>query len=136
MQAEQRSIDEGATGVRDRLLVVGLLLVAGVVVALLLGLWPRHARLPADAVSYSPAADGMHLSVVVQHGGCGDDLRIDVMETAQRVTLSASLRNPGGQACTAVLRSTTVDVALKDPLGGREVVDGAHQDRPLTATTP
>lgn len=136
MQAEQRSIEEGAWGARARLLIIGLLLACGVVVALLLGLWPRHARLPVDAVSYTAAADGMHLSVVVQHGACGDDLRVDVTETSQRVTLFASLRSPGGQACTAALRSTIVDVVLKDPLGGREVVDGAHQDRPLAAATP
>lgn len=135
MQAEQPTIDGGATGVRGRLLIIGLLLVAGVAVALLLGPWPRHARLPADAVSYSVAADGMHLSVVVQHGTCGDDLRIDVTETAQRVTLLASVRSLS-QVCTAALRTTTVAVTLTSPLGGRDVVDGAHRDRPLAATTP
>lgn len=135
MQAEQPAIDGGATGVRGRLLIIGFLLAAAVVVALLLGLWPRHARMPADAVSYSAAADGMHLSVVVQYGTCGDDLRIDVTETAQRVTLLASVRSLS-QVCTAALRTTTVDVALTSPLGARDVVDGAHQDRPLTPSAP
>lgn len=133
MQAEQRSIDDGVAGAPGRVLVAGLLLVAAVAVAVLLGLTSRHPRLAADAVSYSLSANGTHLSVVVQHGSCDDDLRVTVTETPQRVTLLASVRSLA-QVCDSALHSTTVDVGLQEPLGAREVVDGAHEDRVLTRT--
>ena len=131
MQAEQGSVDGGVTAVNRRL-VIGLLLLAGAAVALAVGLTSHHGRLPGAIATYAVSADGTNLSVVVQHGSCDDDVRVAVTETPERVTLFASVRNLGAQACDSALRSTTVNVSLHEAVGVRVVVDGAHGDRPVS----
>ncbi|MEU6443758.1 hypothetical protein [Streptomyces sp. NPDC047046] len=69
-------------------------------------------------------ADGRTVTVVVAHGVCDDGPRVAVLETRGSVVLSASVakgRRPG--LCTKQARLTPVRVRLKQPLGGRVLLD-------------
>lgn len=131
MQTDLSIDDTQSTGVR-RWVMIGLLLLATAGTVLVLVLSSHHGRLSAQVVSYSASADGRVLSLLVQHGtsGCDDDVQVAVNETADRVTLFASVRSLA-QVCDAAAHITAFDVTLQSPLGDRPVVDGGHSNSPV-----
>ena len=134
MQTDLSIGDTQSTGVR-RWVVVGLLLLATAGTVLMLVLSSHHGRLSAQVVSYSAFADGRGLSLLVRHGtpGCDDDVQVAVNETADRITLFASVRSLA-QVCDAAAHITPFDVTLQSPLGERAVFDGAHDNAPVPSS--
>lgn len=134
MQTERPAHDAQSTG-DGRRVVIGLVVLAVVATALLLTLTSQHGRVPAQVVGYSASADGRHLSLRVLHGtpGCDGDVQVTVSEAAQQVTLVASVQSLA-QVCDAAALVTPFDVTLQAPLGGRTVVDGAHDNDPVPSS--
>lgn len=134
MQTDPRTGEVQATGVGRRV-AIGLLVLAVAATALVLLLTSHHRRVLVQVAGYSVSADGRQLSVRVQHGtpGCDGDVQVAVSESTEQVTLSASAESLA-QVCDAAAVVTSVDVTLREPLGDRRVVDGAHNNSPVPST--
>ncbi|GIG48671.1 hypothetical protein [Dactylosporangium siamense] len=89
--------------------------------------WPLRAEPPAKRISIDAVyADGSALRVHLTFSSCDQVDRIDVVEEARAVRLSAYVRDRPSPTCgTAPIDQLTVDVRLNDALDDRSVVDDA-----------
>ena len=74
--------------------------------------------------------DGGRAFTVFYYGGveaCYGLDRVDVAFAPRRVTVTVyEGRVPGAQVCAEVLQSKATTVRLREPVGGRRIVDGAR----------
>jgi hypothetical protein len=112
-------------GVLRRVVVAGVVL--GLVVAGALVWWVGLRREePAPFTSWV-ATDSTRVQVTYTGGSCQDGSRLDVTEDRERVVLSV-LTWTSATSCDDAGVEYTVSARLAEPLGSREVVDGACLD--------
>ena len=96
--------------------------VATIVVAVFA--WNHYAGTPV-VWDRAQSSDGLVIKVLYGSGACDDGAAADVDESLTTVTITVRSRNFPDASCTDNRVARIIEVSLNEPLGDRELVDGA-----------
>jgi hypothetical protein len=86
--------------------------------------WNYYAGTPV-VWDRAQSSDGLVIKVLYASGACDDGAAADVEESRTTVTITVRSRDFPDGSCTDDLVTRIVQVSLNEPLGDRELVDGA-----------
>jgi hypothetical protein len=99
--------------------VVGVLGVVGLVVVLL----PHRVTVPLE-LGIAPEVSGNKVTVHYVAHPSDSDPKADVTETADSITITATVKSGCRRGCTDEGVIRTITVTLQEPLGSRMIKDG------------
>jgi hypothetical protein len=113
---------------RWRRLVLALALiavVAGIIVLVRSEEWTGPHGRPEPWSSPRVSVDGRRVTVAYSVGGCFGSERTETAEGRDEVTITVLVREHPDDTCSDLAQERTATVTLDEPLGDRDLVDGA-----------
>ena len=86
--------------------------------------WNYYAGTPV-VWDRAQSSDGLVIKALYKSSACDDGAAADVDESLTTVTITVRSRDFPDGSCTDNLVARTIEVSLNEPLGDRELVDGA-----------
>ena len=99
--------------------------VAGIVVVVRSSDWAGRRGHPAPWSSPSVSLNGRTVTVAYTVGGCFRSEHTETAEGRDEVVITVLVREHPDQACSDIAQERTATVTLDEPLGDRDLVDGA-----------